>query len=233
MVFYLESRETVVPLRPSPTNQVEYRPALPAQPRGVVRRHPRVVRTRQRPARRVYDRPGKRPAAEYEPDPIKLRASCARRGGTDFACEWVPIVFKDGVTLEALVRRLTLTEIEAMNFPGGFEPYRAYDGFLETADDGFECGLCVVGKRVWWQHKKDAVRHLRKFHFGLADLCTMWYVIKCALCTCCSSLITLRLLNSHRSIYSTGEMNSHRCVPPQYVATPATTTGPDGNPEGP
>jgi len=30
----------------------------------------------------------------------------------------------------ALVRRLKLTEIERMNFPGGFEPCLAYDGFL-------------------------------------------------------------------------------------------------------
>ena len=64
-------------------------------------------------------------------------------------------MFKYGVTLEALVRRLRLTEIESMNFPGGFEPCQAYDGFLEKVDNNFECCICMVDKRVWWKNKKD------------------------------------------------------------------------------
>jgi len=76
--------------------------------------------------------------------------------------------------LRALLRRLELTEIESMDFGGGFEPCLAYDGFLQMADDGFECCLCTVGKRVWWKNKKDAVRHFRKFHFGFADQCITW-----------------------------------------------------------
>ena len=148
-----------------------------APPHSPVHHHPHIPHAQKRPRQRVYKRPGRRPAAEYEPDPIKLRASCQQRGGTDVACEWIRIVFKDGVTLEALIRPLKLAEIEAMNFRGGFEPCRAYDGFLETADDGLERCLCAIGERVWWKNKKDAVRHLRKFHFGLADQCPTWYVI--------------------------------------------------------
>ena len=161
--------------------------------------------------RRVYYRPGKKSAAEYEPDPVKLRASWQRRGGTDFACQWILTVFRDGVTLDALIRRLKLTEIEGMNFAGGFEPCLAYDGFLGKADDGFECCLCTVRERVWWKNKKDAVRHLRKFHFGLADQCSAWYVINLAFLYL--FLISLRLPHSHKFFYSTGEMNSHRCGP--------------------
>ena len=112
----------------------------------------------------------------YEPDPIKLQASCRVRGGADFACQWIITVFKDGVTQQALLRRLKLTEIKRMDFPGGFKPSLAYDGFLQGADDGFECCLCTVDNRVWWKNKKDAIRHLRKFHFGLADRCDTWYV---------------------------------------------------------
>jgi len=156
----------------SPLNYDQQR----SQPHGVARHQPRIVRARSRSKRRAHDQPGKKPAAEYEPDPIKLQASCRRRGGTDFACQWILTLFGDGVSLEALVRHLKLTEIERMNFPGGFEPRRAYDGFLEKADDGFECCLCTVGKRVWWKNKKDSVRHLRKFHFGLADRC-MHYLV--------------------------------------------------------
>jgi len=141
------------------------------KPRRVARNQLRIFHPRQKSARRVYDRPGKKPTAEYELDPLKLQTSCEQRGGTDFACQWIPIIFEDGVTLGALARRLKLTGIERMNFPDGFGPCLAYDGFLEKAGNGFESCLCTVGKRVWWKNKKDAVRHLR---FGLADRCVTW-----------------------------------------------------------
>jgi len=159
-----------VPL-PSHANQVK---RWQAQPSGVARHQPHIVRGRQRSIRKVHDRPGRRPAAEYEPDPIKLEVLCRLRGGTEYACQWIPRVFRGGVTLGALLRRLELTEVESMDFGGGFEPCLAYDGFLQMADDGFECCLCTVGKRVWWKNKKDAVRHFRKFHFGFADQCITW-----------------------------------------------------------
>ena len=145
------------------------------QPRGVVRHQPQVIRKQQTPKRRVYDRPGRKPAAEYEPDPLKLQTSCQLHGGTDYACQWISTVFKDGVTLEALVRPLNPTEIEHMNFVGGFEPSLAYDGFLQKKDyNGFECCLCTADKRARWKNKKDAIRHLRKFHFGLGVRCDTW-----------------------------------------------------------
>ena len=139
-----------------------------------MRHQSRVTHTRQRP--KLYDRPGRKPAAEYEPDPVKLQASCELSGGTNFACQWISTVFKDGVTQEALLRRLKLTEIKGMDFTGGFRPSLAYDGFLQAAGDGFECCLCTADNRAWWKNKKDAIRHLRKFHFGLADRCATWYV---------------------------------------------------------
>ena len=139
-----------------------------------MRHQSRVTHTQQRP--KVYDRPGRKPAVEYEPDPVKLQASCELRGGTNVACQWIGTVFKDGVTQGALLRRLKLTEIKRMDFTGGFRPSLAYDGFLQAADEGFECCLCTVDNRVWWKNKKDAIRHLRKFHFGLADRCATWFV---------------------------------------------------------
>ena len=168
-----ESQTTSVP-QPSPGNQVKHQRG---QPRGVVRHQPRIAHARQKSSRRVYDQPGKKLAVEYEPDPIKLEALCQLRGGTEFACQWVLIVFDGGVTLGSLIRRLKLTEIESMNFQGGFKPCLAYDGFLQMTEDGFECCLCAVGKRIWWKHKKDSVRHFRKFHLGLADECPAWYVL--------------------------------------------------------
>jgi hypothetical protein len=80
------------------------------------------------------------------------------RGGAGFACQWITTVFKNLVTFNALVRPLELIEVERMNFPGGFEPFLAYHGFMQKSDDGFECCLCMAGKRTWWKNKKDAVR---------------------------------------------------------------------------
>jgi len=177
LVSNAESPTPSVPLL-SPANQVKHRRA---QPRGVAPHQSRISREQRKSCRKVYDQPGKKPAAEYEPDPSKLEVLCRVRGGTESACQWIPTVFEGGVTLRALLRRLKLTEIESMNFRGGFNPSLAYDGFLQTAEDGFECCLCTVGKRIWWKNKKDAVRHLRKFHFGLADQCITWYVMYHAL----------------------------------------------------
>ena len=96
---------------PSPLNHDKrVRPS----PLGVARNEPQVASTRKGLRRRVYDQPGKEPAAEYESDPNKLRTLWQRRGGTDFACEWILTVFKAGVTLDALTRRLKLTEIERL-----------------------------------------------------------------------------------------------------------------------
>ena len=198
---------TLAPL-PSPLSQGRH---ARSKPQGVARHESHIARAGERSRQRVYYQPGRRPAAEYESDPIKLQASWRRRGGTDFACQWILTVFKNGVNLNALTRRLKLAEIEGMNFPGGFEPCLAYDGFLEKVHDDFECCLCIVDKRVWWKNKKDAVRHLRKFHFGLADQCTTWYVIYISFVYV--FLINLRLSRSHKSIYSTGEMRRHHCVP--------------------
>jgi len=142
------------------------RRALPSQPL--------LPRDTPVPDERSYDRPGKKPAAHFRPDPLKLQESCRRAGGSAFAVDWIISTFMYGVTTEALLRVLERKEIDEMNFPGGFEPHQAYDGFISKVGGRYECGLCKEGKRTRWKNKKDAPRHLRKFHFGLADVCEDW-----------------------------------------------------------
>ena len=128
------------------------------------------------PHGRCYDRPGKKPAADLERDPIRLHDKIRReRGDGNFATDWIPIVFKYGVTVDVLSRVLTPQEVTAMNFAGGFEPRQVYDGFVTKVGDYYECGLCKEDKKTYWKAKKNAPRHLRKFHFGLADVCETWY----------------------------------------------------------
>ena len=91
--------------------------------------------------------------------------------------DWIVVVFKYGVTKEALLRPLDSNEVDQMDFPGGFEPHQAYEGFISKIGDRYECGLCKEGKEAHWKNKKDAPRHLRKFHFGLWDPCKTWCVL--------------------------------------------------------
>jgi len=120
----------------------------------------------------VFDRPGKKVAAGYEPDPNALQIRCQEQGGKDFAIAWVGKLFAHGVTVAGLLRFLTAPEVEAMSLRvPGFKPAQGYDGFLTRINERFGCGLC---SEIHWKNKKDAVPHLRKFHFGLADRCSNW-----------------------------------------------------------
>ena len=105
---------------------------------------------------------------------MELKKRCERQGGKSSATACVAKVFRNGVNVEALLRHLTQSEIDEINFRGGFTPAQAYDYFLEKEGTRFACGLCHESKRMSWKNKKDAVRHLRKFHFGLADNCREW-----------------------------------------------------------
>jgi len=149
------------PIRPPPTSR-----ALPSQPRLP---HDTPVSEERR-----YDRPGKKPAAPFQPDPLTLEEFCRRAGGSTFALNWIISTFKYGVTTEALFRVLKRTGIDEMHFSGGFEPHQAYDGFISKVGGRYEYGLCKEGNKTRWKNKKDAPRHLRKFHFSLADVCVDW-----------------------------------------------------------
>ena len=47
------------------------------------------------PEERRYDRPGKKPAAPFEPDALKLEESCRQAGGSAFAIDWIIPTFVD------------------------------------------------------------------------------------------------------------------------------------------
>jgi hypothetical protein len=163
-----------------------------------------------------YDRPGKKPAVPYRRDLLELQEHCKRGGGCDFAVDWIMVAFRNGVSLKALIRTLDVAEIEnaERSASHGFQPRQAYDGFLIKTGDQFECGLCKEVNRTHWLHKKDAVRHLRKFHFGLADRCRVWYVFILLLYDRWKYSSDFdSLYNSCKDFYSTTELKIHRCVP--------------------
>ena len=153
---------------------VPFRTTCPPTTSRSVPSHRRLPRGALISEERSYDRPGKKPAAQFQPDPLKLEESCHRAGGSTFAVNWIMATFKYGVSTQALLRILERKEIDEIDFPGGFELHQAYDGFIAKVGELYECCLCKEGNRTRWKNKKDAPRHLRKFHFGLADECKAW-----------------------------------------------------------
>jgi hypothetical protein len=131
-------------------------------------------RTRRPALQRLYDRPGKKPAVTRELSVPRLQELSRQRGGQDFAIAWIAKAFSDEVTAGALTRALLEEEINAVDYDHGFRLSRVYDGFLEKVGDRFACGLCPEGKKANWKNKKDAVRHFKKFHFGIGETCGTW-----------------------------------------------------------
>ena len=101
----------------------------------------------------------------YEPAAVAL---------ISFAITWIARAFPQGVTANTLTRALSEEEINTVDYDHGFHLSRAYDGFLEKMGDRFACGLCPEEKRANWKNKKDSIRHLQKFHFGIGETCGTW-----------------------------------------------------------
>ena len=103
---------------------------------------------------------------------MRLQQRCRRQGADEGAIELLSKVFTHEVNLEALTRPLTDGEVETKEF--GVEAGRVYITFLEANEEGYACRLCH--SEQIWRHHKDVVRHLRRDHFGFADVCNQWYV---------------------------------------------------------
>jgi hypothetical protein len=160
---------------PTPVSQVNTSRVASHQgaPIGPIRQQSSSQNHRQA-LQRIYDRPGKKPAVTYEPNLPRLQELSRQRGGQDFAIAWIPKTFMKGVTEDALNRTLSEDEINTVDHDHGFRLSQAYDGFLEKVEDRFSCGLCPQEKRANWKHKKDAIRHFQKFHFGIGEICGTW-----------------------------------------------------------
>ena len=113
----------------------------------------------------------------YEGNLVRLQERCRRQGADEAALVLLGKIFPNGVSLEALTRPLTDAEVETREF--GIDTGRVYNSFLGSTNGGeiprYTCRLCHRDQD--WKHSKDALRHLRRDHFGLADTCKNWYVL--------------------------------------------------------
>jgi hypothetical protein len=142
----------------------------------------RSDRTNRRQVSKPYKRPTpgahKTRPVTYEGNLVRLQQRCRRQGADEGAIGLLGKVFANEVSLEALTRLLTDAEVETTEF--GVETGSVYIALLETTDEGegleprYVCRLCHSEQT--WKHSRDALRHLRRDHFGLADICDQWYV---------------------------------------------------------
>jgi hypothetical protein len=122
--------------------------------------------------------PHKTRAVKYEGNLDRLLERCRRQGADEGALAYMGKIFATVVSLEALMRPLTDTEVETEEF--GITMGKVYTSLLQFNDDEgvgprYTCRLCY--RNQTWKHSKDALRHLRRDHFGLADDCPKWWVL--------------------------------------------------------
>lgn len=136
----------------------------------------------QRPdiRRGPYQRPveRKRPV-KYEGNLQQLLLRCKGQGAEEGAIVRLGKIFATEINLKALTRSLTDSEVETKDL--GVVTGKVYTALLRPTHEGeddpprFTCRLCDSEQS--WKHIKDVVRHLRRDHIGLADVCGKWYVL--------------------------------------------------------
>jgi hypothetical protein len=114
-----------------------------------------------------------RPAVTFDANVMQVQARCTGAGGDPAAIGLLPVIFIEGISQQALTRQLTSSE--ASDYHGGRagQVYRV----LLRVDEGqrFHCRLCAIGAdEGGWKHAKDALRHLKRDHFGLGTHCDRW-----------------------------------------------------------
>ena len=135
---------------------------------------------------RLFPKPYQRPTptvpktrpVTYEGNLIRLQQRIREQGADEGAIGLLGKIFTDEVSLKALTRPLNDAEVETKEF--GVETGRVYTAFLETINNEQGLGAFHVFRLCHseqiWRHHKDVLRHLRRDHFGLADVCNQWYV---------------------------------------------------------
>ena len=104
----------------------------------------------------------------------KLKARLVEGGATMEAVDLCDDVFKDGVTREALERRLTRSQCKKLGLRDG----KKFQIFLEKVEvmggTRNRCRLCPRHDAMLYRNHRDALRHFLKEHFGLSFECIYW-----------------------------------------------------------
>jgi len=118
--------------------------------------------------------------ADFEGDVPMLKARLRKKGADQQAIEQCDTVFENGVTIEALEKRMTREQCERLRVRDGkqfrlFLAVAAGEGVVDgRMAERHRCCLCPPGKE--YKNHRDALRHLIKDHFGLSFKCGRWSV---------------------------------------------------------
>lgn len=97
-------------------------------------------------------------------------------GGELAAINLLRAIFTDGISTNALTRCMTRDEARKYNHGAPGQIFRAFLRIDEK--ERFRCRLCAIGAdEEGWKHARDALRHLRRDHFGLGTRCDRWLVV--------------------------------------------------------
>jgi len=123
----------------------------------------------------VAYRKTRRPPAAYSPDVRIVAEGCRADGGEEQAIALLPRIFSVGVSEKALTRKMTREEARKHRSPTFTQVYRV---LLRSDSAGrFHCRLCAIGANEGgWKNAKDVLRHLKRDHFGLVNVCPKWLV---------------------------------------------------------
>jgi len=142
----------------------------------------RSSKTNRRQLSKPYQRPTPAPRKTrpitYERNLVRLQQRCRRQGADEDAIGLLDKIFANEVSLEALTRLLTDTEAETKEF--GIDNGKVYNALLGylNEEDGvvprYHCRLCHSEQT--WMDPRGVLRHLRRDHFGLANVCDQWCV---------------------------------------------------------
>jgi len=159
-------------------SQVVFSPRQTSQPvlkthRDPIQRKAKHKGTTNQPVTILVYRRKHRPAAEFTSNIRELQTRCLIDGGDPEAVDLLPSIFSQGISQEALSRPLTRMEADQYTDGTSGQVYR----MLLQVDGGdrFRCRLCAVDDDgSGWKHARDALRHLKRDHFGLGNSCDKW-----------------------------------------------------------
>jgi hypothetical protein len=116
-----------------------------------------------------------RPPVKYLPNVDDVAERCRIDGGEKDVIALLPNIFSNGISEESLTRKMTREEADKHAGGAFVQVYRMLLGKDEAGR--VHCRLCTVGANEGgWKKARDALRHLKRDHFGLGNGCQRWLV---------------------------------------------------------
>ena len=109
-----------------------------------------------------------------EDDLTRLKARLVKNGAEEEAVKLCDEIFEDGISKEALQKRLTREQCIRLHLRDGKQFQRLLEKVEVTGETKYRCRLCPENKVVLYKKHRDALRHFYKEHFGLWFKCTHW-----------------------------------------------------------